>query len=372
MAKMFYTTEQVLEKLGITPVQLKQLVADGRLREFADGNKTIFKVADVDPLASPVIETSDDDDEISIAPSDSADDITLSPTDTGSQIGLAPIDSGADMGMDDSSGDIDLTLADSGSQIGLTPSDSFDDISLSPTDTGSQIGITSTDSADQISLEDTSQMLSDDKEDTVITNGSVAAMADSGGEFTDPAAVTQADLNDEGIQLDSDSSGSGLLDLSREADDTSLGIELLEEIYPGTNEAAVETQLPTQLGARSASVTSTSAQMEAPFTAAAEPARAAIIDPTSGAFGAMMVLPFIVLIYLAFVTASAIAGVQPAVFNSIIPYIWYVIGGAGGITVIVLLGGMFIANQAARGPRTKAKKSKAKKTAKQKKPKKAK
>ena len=35
------------------------------------------------------------------------------------------------------------------------------------------------------------------------------------------------------VDLDSGRSGSGLLDLSREADDTSLGAELLDEIYPG-------------------------------------------------------------------------------------------------------------------------------------------
>ena len=36
----------------------------------------------------------------------------------------------------------------------------------------------------------------------------------------------------------------GLLDLTREADDTSLGAELLDEIYPGDDDAVTSTARP--------------------------------------------------------------------------------------------------------------------------------
>lgn len=53
----------------------------------------------------------------------------------------------------------------------------------------------------------------------------------------DPSAQTiMADIPGSGageLALDSVGSGSGLLDLTREADDTSLGAEILDEIYPG-------------------------------------------------------------------------------------------------------------------------------------------
>ena len=39
------------------------------------------------------------------------------------------------------------------------------------------------------------------------------------------------------LSLESVGSGSGLLDLTRESDDTSLGAELLDEIYPGGTNA---------------------------------------------------------------------------------------------------------------------------------------
>ncbi|WP_428386232.1 helix-turn-helix domain-containing protein [Mucisphaera sp.] len=62
-----------------------------------------------------------------------------------------------------------------------------------------------------------------------------------GGEVNeaDPLAQTQvsgSDLDDDDLHLEpaGSSAGSGLLDLTNESDDTSLGAELLDEIYPGT------------------------------------------------------------------------------------------------------------------------------------------
>lgn len=55
-------------------------------------------------------------------------------------------------------------------------------------------------------------------------------------DLADPMAqtqVTQPIIDDEDLALESVGSGSGLLDLTRESDDTSLGAELLDEIYPG-------------------------------------------------------------------------------------------------------------------------------------------
>lgn len=57
-------------------------------------------------------------------------------------------------------------------------------------------------------------------------------------ELADPMAQTQVTgpmVDDEELALESVGSGSGLLDLTRESDDTSLGAELLDEIYPGSD-----------------------------------------------------------------------------------------------------------------------------------------
>ncbi|MBW8035659.1 MAG: hypothetical protein FVQ79_08525 [Planctomycetes bacterium] len=50
MAGMFYTLDEVVEKLGKSKEQVQSLVDTGKLREFWDGNKQLFKVSDVDSL----------------------------------------------------------------------------------------------------------------------------------------------------------------------------------------------------------------------------------------------------------------------------------------------------------------------------------
>jgi hypothetical protein len=56
--------------------------------------------------------------------------------------------------------------------------------------------------------------------------------ADDSVEHADPAAQTAITPADQ-VNLEGVGSGSGLLDLTRESDDTSLGAELLDEIAPG-------------------------------------------------------------------------------------------------------------------------------------------
>src|SRR3954463_16032496 len=52
MAKMFYTTDEAAQKIGVSGDQLKQLVGENKLREFRDGARVMFKVDQVDKLAS--------------------------------------------------------------------------------------------------------------------------------------------------------------------------------------------------------------------------------------------------------------------------------------------------------------------------------
>lgn len=99
------------------------------------------------------------------------------------------------------------------------------------------------------SAEDSSLVLADDAEDVI------ALASDSGSAFAidspqeqsgvsifdadeleeaDPSAQTQiSDTGATDFALDPSSSGSGLLDLTREVDDTSLGADLLEDVYAG-------------------------------------------------------------------------------------------------------------------------------------------
>ena len=52
MAKMFYTTDEAAQKLGVSADQLKGLVGQNKLREFRDGARVMFKVDQVDKLVT--------------------------------------------------------------------------------------------------------------------------------------------------------------------------------------------------------------------------------------------------------------------------------------------------------------------------------
>jgi len=52
MAGMFYSLEEAAEKLNKTQEELKQIVKEGKLREFRDGPSLLFKVEEVEALMS--------------------------------------------------------------------------------------------------------------------------------------------------------------------------------------------------------------------------------------------------------------------------------------------------------------------------------
>ncbi len=113
--------------------------------------------------------------------------------------------SGTDVPMPDES---TLGLADSRESTGLVDSSS--------SASGSALGLG--DSRDAISL-------SDSRDGTGVS----VFDTDHGGDEGDKTTVGEA--IEEDLGLDAVGSGSGLLDLTRESDDTSLGAELLEEVY---------------------------------------------------------------------------------------------------------------------------------------------
>src|SRR5687767_434209 len=171
MAKMFYTLEEVAQKLKKSPDEVKAMAKSGQIQEFRDRDKLMFKVDQIDLLAGSDEESGDVH-------------LDLEDTSAGSGIGLTGTGSGLDL----------KEASASGSAIGLADSREGTGISVFDTDHGSP------------------------------------AVEGAAGE----TAVGET-LDDE-LSLESVGSGSGLLDLTRESDDTSLGAELLEEVYSGEQE----------------------------------------------------------------------------------------------------------------------------------------
>ncbi|MEC9373130.1 MAG: helix-turn-helix domain-containing protein, partial [Planctomycetota bacterium] len=198
---MFYTLEEAAARLGKSEDAVREMAESGQIQEFRDRDKLMFKVDQIDLLA--------------------ADD-SHDPSDMSSMIPLAD-----DLG---SSRAIDLDDDDSSEESSAAASASGGGTSLSlSSSSSSEIAI------DEPSLEGSGPGASG----TRGGSGSGTGLGDSKGksgisifdaddlEEADPSAVTQ--VSDQGIgeiSLENvGGSGSGLMDLTRESDDTSLGAD---------------------------------------------------------------------------------------------------------------------------------------------------
>lgn len=403
MAKMFYSIEEVQAKLKCSDEKIKDFVKEGMLREFRDGMKVLFKVDEVDSLANSTaaadigLDQSFDDESLSDIP------LSLDGSSAGlagSSIGLAPMDTGSDASSlgdsfaDDISplagdGDGDL-LADGldldGSSIGLASSNTGSSPSYGLSD--SSTDFTSDDSvglADAMSVEE--DKLSNDKDDTVVTSHGIDALEDTEMDAdVDPLAQTKISSpfsDDDEISIDPGSSGSGLLDLSREADDTSLGADILKDIYSDDADEAPILQAASEDGdedeqeeivsAGSGSVyndSGVSGAGEMPVGMVA--ARSfQMYDSTSGAFGVMLIIPFILLIYMLVNVFTFSMGARPSALAGINANMLYVAIGAGVLVVLVGLYAFFLAGNTGNKP-SKPKSDKPDRSAKAKKEKKQK
>ena len=56
MAGMFYSLQEAAEKLNKTEEEIKEIVQEGKLREFRDGPNLLFKVEEVEALMSQALE----------------------------------------------------------------------------------------------------------------------------------------------------------------------------------------------------------------------------------------------------------------------------------------------------------------------------
>jgi excisionase family DNA binding protein len=286
MAKMFYTTDEAAQKLGLSGDQLKQLVSENKLREFRDGARVMFKVDQVDKLA--------------------ADRKTGSAAGTkaGSAIGLAG-DSGIGLAGDSHASDV-ISLADS---------------AMSPS-----------------------------KDDTVVTGGSRAGGSKTGAQQVfKPGEVKSADTGaqthiqpiDDQLSLEGVGSGSGLLDLTRESDDTSLGAELLDEIYPG-GDTKGESGIGSASGIFVESPGGSSAAGAAQGSADILPVPAAPVmvadigepyDGGSGAFGGLALASAVVSVVTALIAICFYNGFNPGWVKMIIE---------GGTTYALIFGGALV------------------------------
>jgi len=420
MAGMFYSLKETAEKLGIAEDDVKQLAEEGKLREFRDGSNLLFKIEEVDALLSggpsedlemdlelepevaapdmeealdlepvveeepaapaeeeAVLELEEDDlvlEEAEAEPAvEPATDLEMATEETG-DLGLAPELEATDEASTEFSED-DI-LADMGGDI--EPVAEIGDLEESEISLAPETGMLAADS--DITDMDTAlagegiNVLGETDADYDVTDDSLAETVGPAGTSTE---ASLEEIEDD-VNLDSFGSGSGLLDLSLQADDTSLG-GILDEIYTadGGDEGtpAGESDMLDDMTAEAEHAESEEAlalpeQMVAVPTVT--PAFAEVPpDTQSNMLGMLLFLPLLALLYAAIVTVSALRGVMPSILGSIQGMVWYITGGAIVVAALVA-GASFVVGGEAKPKAPKAKKTKKEKKPKEKKAKKEK
>ena len=443
MAGMFYSLSEAAAKLGISEEELVQRAKDGAIREFRDGESVMFKIDEVDALAAEGALRIDVADETSAAVPAPEDDILVA--DDELKLDDPDLDAIASEDDDPLGGDIDavLGLDDVGEASGLTadgeettgidlplaadtasPAQAEADILADEPQDEPQIDLGDTqliadtpaaETGGASALIDDVLLADDDKasesadaaagdanlsEDTALTGEGINVLGETDGDYKltdDTMAETLAGLGatgeasleeiEEDVNLDSFGSGSGLLDLSLQADDTSLG-GILDEIYtseddeapaPDTEQATAQDMPDPFTEGEDVPTAADMAMAPAPAPAAVELAP----DASSQVIGSMLFLALALLVFTAIVAWSANMSDQlPAIAEMIAGINWMVMGGL--IVVAMIWGGIGLAKgsdsgggggraaKAKKGKRSKTKKEKPAKAPKEKKAKKPK
>jgi excisionase family DNA binding protein len=223
-------------------------------------------------------------------------------------------------------------------------------------------------------------VLGETDQDYAITDDTMAETAIPTGAGGTTPEVPLEEI-EEDVNLDTFGSGSGLLDLSLQADDTSLG-GILDEIYTAEDEgkelgeaegdsaAALIAETDQMVPEEELGVTTAAPEM----AALAGPMMEVAPDAQSNTLGMLLFLPLAVVIYTTVVAVSGLRGVMPSILGSIQAFIWYIMGGAAVVAGLVVVAAfMFTGERGTAAPKEKkAKKVKIKKEKKPKEPKKPK
>ena len=291
MAGMFYSLQEAAAKLNKTEEEVKEIIKQGKLREFRDGPNLLLKADEVEALMS--------DTSISASKGVSAEAEQVTEKD---EISLAPEPSEGPVEEREPAG----------------------------ADTTAMTG----EGIDVLGERDSDYKLADD------TLSETKAVPDEGLLADDTLSETKAASGEasleeieEDVNLDTFGSGSGLLDLSLQADDTSLG-GILDEIYTPEGEegeeaaeaSAVEVAAEAEQLMPEEEIAEPEPGPEAPaiVQAYAEPAP----DVISNAFGIMLFLPLLAIVYTAIVAVAGFNNMMPAILTAIQRLIWYIVIGA--------------------------------------------
>ena len=356
MAGMFYSLQEAAEKLNKTEEEVKEIARKGRLREFRDGPNLLFKVDEVEALMS---DTSIMPPQVPSAPSEPEPAVPVEPEP------VVPVEPEPVVPVEQEPA-IPLEpepVVPLEQEPAVPPQPEEEEISLAPESAEAPAPASELTSADTALAGEGISVLDEADRDYQVTEDTMAETK---------AVPSEASLEEieEDVSLDSFGSGSGLLDLSLQADDTSLG-GILDEIYtPETGESkeAAEPGSAIEMAVEAEQML-TEEEFAAPQRAPGVTAMArAYIEPEpdtqSNTLGILLFLPLLAIIYTAIVAVAGFNNIMPAILEKIQAYIWYIMIGAAVAAVVIIAMAFMLGSKgpkAAKRPKAK----RAKKTRKQ-------
>lgn len=297
MAKMFYTMEETKAALGRTEDEIKTLSREGKLREFRDGPRLMFKADQVESLKG------------SLGPRD-----TIDINDSGAPIPLMDSKSGTSAG---TGGPIPLSGESRAGGGAIRIDDSV----------AGEIGLAGSASGAPAAR-----------------GGSRAGGSGTGmnvfnpddADLADPSAATRITSPGDSASLEAAGSGSGLLDLTRESDDTSLGA-VIDEINPNAKRDAGGTKSGTSMGTGMA-MPAPAAGRPAAATGRGAPVLITKPDPTAPAFGGLALGGAVLSLFSLWVLAAAVGGSQPGFMADLASKGLFIVVGIFAVVALVCAG----------------------------------
>jgi len=364
MAGMFYSLEEAVEKLNMTEEQIKEFVSGGKLREFRDGSNLLFKIDEVEALMSGK----------DVAASEGVPSAAMEAADK-DEISLVPEAAAPQTAVPEAAAPEtpvpEIPMPEIATPETPTPE------AAAPETPAPEIPTPQTPKPEIPILETTEDTVTADEltdADTVAAEQGINVLGETDSEYevTDDTVggtkgtTAEASLEEieEDVNLDTFGSGSGLLDLSLQADDTSLG-GILDEIYTSEGEEDQGTREGSALEvAVEAEQMLPEEELAGPQPAPGVPAAVqGYIEPEpdtiSNAFGIVLFLPLLVIVYTAIVAVAGFNDVMPVIREKIQDIIWFVmIGVAVAAGLIVGVAFMLTSRGGEPGKKPKAKKPK--------------
>src|SRR4051794_4600693 len=291
MAKMFYTLDEAKAALGKNEEEIKQLAREGRLREFRDGPRLMFKADQVESLKAEMGGGGGSRDQVDLGVSDTGAPIGLVDTGRGNTgSGISLVDS--DVGRGGPTGSVGGLKDDTALAADLGLSGSMGGVPSPGRPGSSASGLAS-------------------------SRAGVNVLGES--EYNaDPGAQTaiNASVSDQ-VNLEGVGSGSGLLDLTRESDDTSLGAELLDEIAPGRSRRGSSVgREGNPAGGTAGGTAVPAAPMSAGRRGTGTVIQVEAADPVANALGAACLGAPLMVVLSAVAVFSAVLGTKPPILEA--------------------------------------------------------